>query len=78
MPFTVVMAPLEAISTAPPSVANDVAPVESKVETLVSPVTSRVPATVVSPVPDATVNLSVAMSKSPSIPVSPVTSQSSI
>ena len=41
---------------------------------MISPVTSNVPATDVFPVAEATVNLSVAMSKSPSTPVAPVTS----
>ena len=46
VPFTVVIKPADAILTTPPPVANDVAPVESKVDTLVSPVTSNVPPTV--------------------------------
>ena len=44
MPFTVVITPVDAILTTPPPVANEVAPVESKVDTDVSPVTSSVPA----------------------------------
>ena len=50
VPFTVVIAPLVAISTAPPLVASEVAPVESKVDTDVSPVTSSDPAIFVLPV----------------------------
>ena len=40
-PFTVVVAPASAILTAPLVVAKEVAPVESNVETLVSPLTSK-------------------------------------
>ena len=42
VPFTVVIIPDEAISTTPPPVASEVAPVESNVVTDVSPVTSNV------------------------------------
>ena len=49
VPFTVVITPVDAILTTPPPVANEVAPVESKVDTDVSPVTSSVPATSVLP-----------------------------
>ena len=41
-PFTVVVAPLDAILTEPLAVANDVAPVDVNVEILVSPVTPKV------------------------------------
>ena len=41
IPLTVVTCPGEAILTAPPPVASEVTPVESKVSTDVSPVTSR-------------------------------------
>ena len=41
VPFTVVVCPDVAISTVPPPVAIEVAPDESKVETDVSPVTSK-------------------------------------
>ena len=44
-----VIAPLEARLTAPLLVAKDVAPVESNVERLVSPVTSNVDPNVVAP-----------------------------
>ena len=47
VPFTVVIAPEDATLTAPPPVANEVAPLESNVETEVSPVTSNVPPAVV-------------------------------
>ena len=49
VPLTVVMTPLVAIFTTPPPVAREVAPLESNVDTLVSPVTSRVPCIVVLP-----------------------------
>ena len=51
------------------------APETAKVlESVVAPVTSRVPAIEVFPDDEATVNLLVLISKSPSIPVAPVTS----
>ena len=55
VPFTVVITPEDATLTAPPAVANDVAPEESNVETEVSPVTSNVPPTVVADPPVASV-----------------------
>ena len=48
-------------------------PIERVLLKVEAPVTSRVPATVVLPLAEATVNLLVLMSKSPSIPVAPVT-----
>ena len=65
---------LEPIVVIPPLVANEVVPLESSVDTLVSFVTSNVPAIAVLPLALTTVNLLVAISKSPSIPVAPVTS----
>ena len=53
VPFTVVVAPEDATLTAPLLVANEVAPLESNVETDVSPVTSNVPPAVVAEPPVA-------------------------
>ena len=74
VPLTVVITPDEATVTVPPPVANEVSPDESNVLTDASPVTSNVPAMAVFPVAEATVNLSVFTSRSPSTPVAPVTS----
>ena len=50
VPLTVVITPVEAILTTPLPVAREVAPVESNVDTEVSPVTSNVVAREVAPV----------------------------
>ena len=50
VPFTVVIAPDDAMLTAPLLVANEVAPEESNVLILVSPVTSRLPLIVALPI----------------------------
>ena len=80
-----VIAPLEATLTTPLSVASDVDPLESKVDTEVSPITSNVLAKLEAPVtsnvpavatlPDvsATVNLFVSIDKPPFSAVAPET-----
>ena len=50
VPFTVVITPDFEIFTIPPSVANEVAPLLSKVDTDVSPITSSVLLKVVAPI----------------------------